>query len=1009
MYNSAPLAPDKFIPYLADSTYVKLALVKKGKVTQTEADELTRLTFEADFVDQILSAKEEIKIDDILKGENTRLVVVEGAPGIGKSTLAWELCRQWHKLESLKHFSLVVLLKLRENEMQSAKSISDLFFWQDEPDKSEEVAKSVKERNGKGVLFVVDGFDEFPADLRKSSDTAVMKVIKETKYLPDATVVLTSRHSAVGDLDSFIKPAITKHIEIVGFAEAEVQSYAEHILGSGTETLTRFNTYLSANPVVKGMMYNPLNCAIILEVYQAVGESGRPIPHTQTQLYTDMTLWRLSRYLNEKGDTDFPSSLEDLLHSDLYQQLMKVGKLAYDGLVKGRVKFKDLPEGCEDLGLLVKHTALYGLNKTTDYNFFHLTMQEYMSAFYISQLPVDQQRTLLVKDGISNVVWRFVAGLTKMKDIGWDMFSEYVESVRKYGHASELVIQCLYESQNMELLERKFGPNIMTFKNDQSISNYDAFALGYCISMSRSTWDITVSRSPGFPFKLFVHGLKCGVLDESINSFALYRCNGIINGKEHLLEIPDPILQHIKSLSFRDCGINQTGFMNLAECLPSLHSLTSLELNEHAFATAGVAVLLQKLRDHRKLKSLSLDGMDIDVDAANALVQLSLRELNISPMAMVLYKPPAAEVYQKLGRSLLSSASLEKLTMYNFFCTVLDGMDDISDNISTLNLHFHPQSNSSRWSRAYPRVKYGTKISHILRRNTSLKELELKVPLDEGEVCDILHSLEDNHTLERLVLVDDDYIYSFASVVMATNYGFRPSMVNSGIYFSKFLRRNNSLKELIVEMELYKGEVWNILHSLEENHTLEKLVVFSSANEYGPLRLLSVSEQSPAIPCVEGGTMFGNFLKSNTSLKELCIEIPLDIDDVHDILHSLEENNTLEKLELTDHDYTKNYDWSYRPRRRSLKPMRTELASEYLPAANPSGVKGGTRLGNFLRRNTSLKHLKLFFQLDNDEVHDIVESMEDNHTLEVLELSKEYRSLCSSMSKKEPRISWIRR
>ena len=103
--------------------------------------------------------------------------------------------------------------------------------------------------------------------------------------------------------------------------------------------------------------------------------------------------------------------------------------------------------------------------------------------------------------------------------------------------------------------------------------------------------------------------------------------------------------------------------MNLAECLPSLHSLTSLDLKGYVFVAASVAVLLQALRDHGKLESLSLSGMDIDVDAANALVQLSLRELNIiSPMAMVLHERPAAEVYQKLGKSLLSSTSLEKLT-----------------------------------------------------------------------------------------------------------------------------------------------------------------------------------------------------------------------------------------------------------------------------------------------------------------------------------------------------------
>ena len=102
-------------------------------------------------------------------------------------------------------------------------------------------------------------------------------------------------------------------------------------------------------------------------------------------------------------------------------------------------------------------------------------------------------------------------------------------------------------------------------------------------------------------------------------------------------------------------------------------------------------------------------------------------------------------------------------------------------------------------------------------------------------------------------------------------------------------------------------------------------------------------------------------------------------------------------------------DYGYRTRDQLFKSLTLALAlaSARLRAANPSGVKGGTRLGNFLRRNTSLKHLKLFFRLDNDEVRDMVESMEDNHTLEVLELSEKYRSLYSSTSKEEPRISWI--
>ena len=66
--------------------------MKKEKVSRAQADNFTRLTLQGD-IDQILQDKEPIEMDDILRADDeVRLVVVEGAPGVGKSTLAWELC-----------------------------------------------------------------------------------------------------------------------------------------------------------------------------------------------------------------------------------------------------------------------------------------------------------------------------------------------------------------------------------------------------------------------------------------------------------------------------------------------------------------------------------------------------------------------------------------------------------------------------------------------------------------------------------------------------------------------------------------------------------------------------------------------------------------------------------------------------------------------------------------------------------------------------------------------------
>ena len=350
---------DKWPP-TPSTTYIRLALVKKEKVSRGEADHFTRLTLQGE-IDTILQAKQLITMEDVLKDIDTCLVVVEGAPGIGKSTLAWELCRQWPTLESLKRFSLVVLLRLREEGLQTATAICELFPCLDEPSLGRCVGEEVERRKGEGVLLVFDGFDEFPAELRRKS--FVVEVIRGS-YLPKATVLVTSRPSATAELLSVCQAHVGKHIDVVGFSDKEIQEYAESILGSGSELVASFQTYLSVNPVVRGMMYNPLNCGMVVEVYRNSCLSQRPIPHTQTQLYTELSLCIRSRHLSAAAARRLPNHvyrLEDIPHdSDLYQQLVRLGRLAFDGRVREEVIFKELPGGYSALGLLNTCSELYG-------------------------------------------------------------------------------------------------------------------------------------------------------------------------------------------------------------------------------------------------------------------------------------------------------------------------------------------------------------------------------------------------------------------------------------------------------------------------------------------------------------------------------------------------------------------------------------------------------------------------------------------------------------------------
>ena len=482
---------------------------------------------------------------------------------------------------------------------------------------------------------------------------------------------------------------------------------------------------------------------------------------------------------------------------------MKVGRLAFEGRLREEVIFKQLPEGCSDLGLLVEHRALYTRKEMTTFNFFHLTLQEYMSAFYISQLPASEQRTLFIEHSTSmNVVWRFVAGLTKMQNIGWDEFKRVkISSTYEFVLEDDEVtvgpylIQCLYEAQDVKSC-KIFSYCRVTFNpDDLSMTKYALYVLGYSISACSNAWNVTARSLSEVGLEMLGHGMKSVEYGGgSIDKLDLSLSRRIMNEGEHLLQLPHQILQHITSLNLYLCGIDHRGFENLAKCIPYLCSLTSLYVGENPGGVGDLVKLFHALRKHGKLQKLNIKGTGIGKDDVAALSNLvhpssSLRKLTVGEYRKNVHVP--AEVYQQLVRTVLSPSSLETLQICTTTESPLEYVQSISANIIYLeftcllvpsttpkspstseSLPKHESSPSRSSSSSFPwsssvktspeqsaanpgRIKGGTRLSHILRENTSLKQLTLRVSLDRDEVHDIVHSLEDNHSLEKLELLEE--------------------------------------------------------------------------------------------------------------------------------------------------------------------------------------------------------------------------------------------------------------
>ena len=465
-YKHQPIVATDWPPRIGKDFFGRLALVEKQDSSTQAESAWHMLRGQVDKTVKLTENKE-ISVEDVLQPTDSSLslrVVIDGPPGIGKTTLCRKLLNMWSNGPLVhQQYDLVLYCPLRNSKIATAATLADLFEYKSS--KLSKVIDWLTDRDGEGLLIIFDGWDELSEQLRQSSLAAS---IIHRKELGQCSVIVTSRSYASSSLLKM--DTLSRHVQVIGFSEEEISTViiqtlqkdtklAQELIEENTEqeiwrqnygkykshfttTQSSKNSQLAVKLIndlevrndVQSLCYVPLVCSMVILVYC---KEGGHLPTALTQLYENFILQTIRRHV--KRHDIKPHTLGSLssLPSQLAKPLQEMCQLAYTNLANTTMTFsshqlQSLSEAVKEdyLGLMTRFTE-YDEEK---YQFLHLSIQEFLAAWWIAKH--EKKREEVFKDHFGHdhfrMCLRFVAGLTHLEH----------ESYQQYFNKQQLDLQC---------------------------------------------------------------------------------------------------------------------------------------------------------------------------------------------------------------------------------------------------------------------------------------------------------------------------------------------------------------------------------------------------------------------------------------------------------------------------------------------------------------------------------------------------------------------------------------
>ena len=397
-----PLLWDSTIQLPIEQVYTRLKIVSRGKLAiQIKDDDVNVFDI--------------FKVPDI--GEDV-MTIVEGSPGIGKTTFCLKLAYDWAHGNipsecSFPKFEFVFLLKCRDIDGDIMESISEQLLPRDMEKSVEKLLHLLKDIRDQErlMLIILDGLDELPEKSRHHVDELLNRRILAFCYV----LATTRQERGIEVRKSGVVFDI--HLEIKGYTESDSTAYVRRHFETIDQSLKgeRLIEEMEQNTFLHALRSNPLNLLLLCVVYE---DYEGKLPTSRTDLYQVIVQCLLRRYCAKRN---LPAPEDNIILEKIFEkEILALGQLAWLCLLSDRYGFREteLDEFerqypglvARELGLLYKEESLKRLKPQHEYCFLHKTFQEYVAAAYIAEKLVNQQ--VNVFDHI-----RFVDLVTKYRQV----------------------------------------------------------------------------------------------------------------------------------------------------------------------------------------------------------------------------------------------------------------------------------------------------------------------------------------------------------------------------------------------------------------------------------------------------------------------------------------------------------------------------------------------------------------------------------------------------------------